>query len=89
MKLIDIKRETIKALDKYVGKFDFLLMQQNVIVLRLEGNKQYKGSSPEDFYKKLDWFIGAAAVRHLETKSSIENYSFKINGTIQHESYRE
>lgn len=89
MNLIDIKRETIKALDKYVGKFDFLLRQQNVIVLRLEGYKQYKGSSPEDFYKQLDWFIGTAAIRHLEIKSSIENYSFSINGTIQHESYRE
>ena len=37
MKLIDIKRETINALKEYVGNFDFLLMQQNVIVLKLEG----------------------------------------------------
>ena len=83
MKLTEIKDNVLKDLAGYVGSFTLTLYHDHNNIFELKGYKQYQGTYDDDFFLKLENFLGGQALQCLKYGSDCpDGYGFMIEGTV-------
>lgn len=91
MKITEIEDRVNDDLRKYVGNFEFCLYNTDTrdTCLELNGNKQYVGSYPSDFFESLLAFISRECYSALRYKRDLGSFGYIIKGTVYCESKNE
>lgn len=82
MKLTEIKENVLRDLAGYVGSYTLTLYHDHNNIFKLKGYKQYQGTYDDEFFQKLELFLGGIALQCLKYGNCPDGYGFMIEGTV-------